>query len=297
MPPEIAFERRMDSTEVIDCLRQVTFRGLYDEKGQALRPYQNATFSMASVQPPIYPTSFPQIYHNLEPNPLFTSQPTIYKDQLDIIEEVDGFLQTLQKRIHSLGFEGIQYQWKDRGMFHVLPPVVEKQVYHLNKGTIDPKRMLQRFKGAHIKDARGNLHELSKRTLRDYYVDQESKVSYLDIFNHNLDLLNYGVQFDGPYTFYVICDGSHRLDYAIEMLNQPINVILVESEDLFPYYAFPVPFRPTMRLSSKDAEKMYPKLERDKIHLLNDMIKKVLHYNWKEGNLNVSSLRQQVKIH
>lgn len=95
----------------------------------------------------------------------------------------------------------------------------------------------------------------------------------------------------------MVCDGSHRLDYAMEILNQPINVILVESENLFPYYAFPMPFRPTTRLTSKEAEKLYPKLERDKVHLLNDFIKKILHYDWGGGQLHVSSLRQQSTIY
>ena len=226
MTAEISFLRRLGMEEITNSLRKLTFRGLYDENGIPLKPYSNATFSMSKVHPPIYPTSFPQIYHNLVPNPLFTSQPTIYKDQLDIIREVDDFLKGIDKRIYSLGFEGIQYEWKGRGTYHVLPPIVEKHTYPLSKGTFDLKKILAQFKGTYVKDANGNLHDISKRTLRDYYVDNESKVSYLDVFNHNAELLNYGMQFDGPFTFYVVCDGSHRIDYAIESLNQPINVLL-----------------------------------------------------------------------
>ncbi|HLC32414.1 MAG TPA: hypothetical protein VJJ82_01170, partial [Candidatus Nanoarchaeia archaeon] len=59
-------------------------------------------------------------------------------------------------------------------------------------------------------------------------------------------------------------------------------------------YALPMPFRPTTRLTSKDAEKMYPRLERDKIHLFNDFMKKVLHYDWR--GLYVSGLRSQTNI-
>lgn len=297
MPGPITFERTIGAAELTECFRKITFRGLYDETGQRIRPYANAKFSLAKVHPPVYPTSFPQIIQNLAPNPLFTAQPTIYKNQTDIMRQIDGFLQTMDRRIFDLGFEGIQYHWEGKGSFHVLPPIVEKHQYDLQDGAFDLKKMAKRFTGTYVKDAQGNLHELSKRTLRDFYVDPDSKISYLDVFNHSAELINYGLQFNGPFTFYIVCDGAHRLDYALEVLNQPINVILVENEELFPYYAFPVPFRPTTRLTSKEAEKMYPKLERDKVHLLNDFIKKILHYDWEVGQLHVSSLRQQATIH
>lgn len=297
MTSNITFLRRLDQEEVSQRLQNVVFRGVYGEDGSPLKPYSKAKFSLATVHPPLYPTSFPQIYNDLHPNPLFTSQPTIYNDQLAIIEKVDQFLQTIDKHVFSLEFEGIEYNWEGKGKFHVLPPIVEKHTYPLTRGSFDLKKMAQRFQGAFVRDAKGNMHELSKSVLRDFFVDAESKAPYLNVFNHNAELLNYGLQFTGPHTFYVICDGSHRLDYAIEKLNKPINVILVEGESLLPYYAFPVPFRPTTRLTSKDAERMYPRIERDKIHLLNDLIKKVLHYNWEEGDLSVSSLRQKTRIH
>lgn len=296
MTTDISFVRRLEKNEITDALRRITFRGLYDEKGNKLHPYKDARFSLATVNPPIYPTSFPQIMQDLIPNPLFTAQPTIYKNQTDIMKEVDEFLKTIGKRIYNLGFEGIEYDWANKGKFHVLPPIVEKQNYPLLNGSLDIKKISKRFTGTFVKDAKGNLHDLSKRFLQEYYVDNDSKVSYLDVFNSNIELINYGLQFNGPYSFYIICDGSHRMDYALEMLNQPINVILVDSPALFPYYALPVPFRPATRLTSKEAEKMYPRLERDKIHLFNDFIKKVLHYNWEDGNLYVGSLRQPAKI-
>lgn len=297
MAAPITFERRLDQAEITECLRKVEFRGIYGENGTHLRPYSNATFSLAKVLPPLYPTSFPQIMQNLTPHPLFTAQPTIYKDQTDIMVEVDGFLKTINKRINNLAFEGIQYNWEGRGKFHVMPPIVEKHTYYLDHGFFDVKKMIKRFSGTYVRDAKGRLHELSKRFLRDYYIDNDSKISYLDIFNNNIELINYGTPFNGPYTFYVICDGSHRMDYSLETLNEPVNVILVEGESLYPYYAFPMSFRPTTRLTSKSAERMYPKLERDKVHLFNDIIKKVLHYDWEVADLHVSSLRQKVSIH
>ena len=42
---------------------------------------------------------------------------------------------------------------------------------------------------------------------------------------------------------------------------------------------------------------MYHKLERDKIHLFNDFIKKILHYDWEAGGLKVSKLRSNVDIY
>jgi len=293
----IIFEKRLGREELTTLLRQIVFRGLYDKDGNQLHPYKNAKFSLVTVHPPKHPTSFPQLMHDLRPQPLFTAQPTIYKDQINMLSEVDNFLKTIGKRINTLKFEGIQYTWEGRGRFHVLPPIVEKHSYPLLKGFFDLKKLAQKFKGKYVKDAKGNLHEVSKQIIRNYYVDHESKIPYLELFNNNAELINYGLRFSGDTDFYVVCDGSHRMDYSLEYLDQPISVLLVESDDLLPYYAFPMPFRPTTRLSSKQAERMYPKLERDKIHLFNDFLKKVLHYDWAEAGLLVSKLRSRPKIY
>ncbi|HLC58797.1 MAG TPA: hypothetical protein VJI68_02960 [Candidatus Nanoarchaeia archaeon] len=297
MAENIIFEKRLDEVELISLLREISFRGLYDENGNPIKPYKNAKFSLVKVVPPEYPTSYPQIMRDFKSRPLFTAQPTIYKSQIDMLMHVDEFLKTQGKRIHNLGFEAFQYDWEGRGRYHVLPPIIEKHVYDLNKGYFDLKKIASRFEGCYVKDAIGQLHPLSKRFIRDYYLDEESKISYLDIFNHNASLINYGMRFSGESTFYIICDGSHRMDLALEILNEPISAILVESDDLLPYYAFPMPFRPTTRLTSKEAEAMFPKLERDKVHLLNDHLKKVLHYDWVVGGLYVSKLRSNAKIH
>lgn len=296
----IEFIKRIDETELISMLKNIEFRGLYDSEGNKIRPYKNAKFSLVKVWPPTHPTSFPQVMHNLRPHPLFTAQPTIYKTITNIMSEVDGFLKSIGKNIYDLGFEGIEYMWKERGMFHILPPVIEKHSYPLVKGIFDLKKLSETLKGAYVKDAKGNLHEISNGALRDYFIDQEDKINYLEVFNHNAELINYGMRFTGNNEFYIICDGSHRMDYALEILDQPITAILVEPEEgteLYPYYAFPLPFRPATRLTSKEAEQKYPKLERDKIHLLNDFIKKVLHYEWGKGGLSVSKLRGKAKIH
>ena len=186
-------------------------------------------------------------------------------------------------------------------MFHILPPIIEKHTFQLKDGYLDLMWLLKQFKGLAIKDAQGKLHTLSKRFLRNFYIDEVSKIDHLDIFNSNVPILNYGLGHDGAFTFYIVCDGAHRLDYVLEKIKQPMTVLLVEptkkNEYLFPYYAFPVPFRPSIRLSSKKSEKMYHKLERDKIHLLNDFIKKSLHYDWEAGGLKVSKLRSNVEIY
>jgi hypothetical protein len=297
MEEHIVFEKRLDEEEIASVMRKIEFRGLYDRKGNPVKPYKNAKFTLVKVHPPEHPTSFPKLMRHLQPHPLFTAQPTIYRDQTRMLAQVDKFLNTIQKRIYNMGFEGIQYEWKGRGRFHVLPPIVEKHSYPLVKGALDLKALAKVFKGTYVKDAKGNLHEISKRYLRNYYVDTESKIPYLDVFNHNTELINYGLRFNGPSDFYIICDGSHRIDFALEYLDKPISVILVEGTDLFPYYALPMPFRPTTRLTSKEAEKMYPTLERDKVHLFNDFLKKTLHYNWDAGGLYVSKLRQNIVIH
>jgi len=289
----ITFERFITKEEIIESFRKIIFRGLYDENGDNLKPYMNAKFSLVTIHPPERPTSSPQIMHDFRPQPLFTAQPTIYGNQIKMLSQVNEFLETIDKKIYNFRFEGVQYNWEGRGRFHVLPPIIEKHHYPLKKGSFDLKKMAAMFNGAYVKDAKGKLHPLSTGLIRKFFVDEESKIEYLNVFNHNAELINYGLRFNGDHEFYIICDGSHRIDYALEHLNKPINVILVESDHLFPYYAFPMPFRPSTRLTSKKAEKMYPRLERDKVHLLNDFIKKVLHYDWEAGGLHVSELRNK----
>ena len=78
-----------------------------------------------------------------------------------------------------------------------------------------------------MKDGKGKLHAINTGLLRNYFVDKETSMSYLDLFNHNTKLINYGLRFTGDSDFYIICDGSHRMDYALEYLDQPINAILL----------------------------------------------------------------------
>ena len=195
----------------------------------------------------------------------------------------------------------VEYNWEGRGDFHVLPPIVEKHTYDLDQGYLDLEKLSERFNGTYVKDARGNLHNLGSRELHSFFIDEVSKLNHLDTFNSNASIINYGLPYNGPHNFYITCDGSHRIDYALEHLNKPITVLVVEAAKrdapLIPYYAFPVPFRPTIRLSSKKAEKMFHHLERDKIHLLNDFIKKVLHYDWEAAGLLVGRLRSNVEIY
>lgn len=285
--------------ELEDMLRQVEFRGLYDKKGNPLRPYAQAKFTIATVYPQKHMGVSPKIsLGGGERRPLFTPQPTIYQDQVEIMRTVSSFLRKEKLKINRLK-QAIEYDWENRGTFHMLPPVVEKHTYDLKNGFFNLDRLSRRFKNTYVKDATGNLHHLADRYLDSFYIDDVSNIKHLDIFHSNAPLINYGLQYSGPHDFYIICDGSHRIDYAIETLNEPISVLLVEPQKdaLTPYYAFPAPFRPTIRLSSKRSEKMYPRLERDKIHLFNDFIKKVLHYDWTKGGLGVSSLRSKPDIY
>ena len=192
----------------------------------------------------------------------------------------------------------IEYNWEGRGIFHMIPPIIERHSYKLKNGFIDLDSIQKYFKGTYVKDHQGNLHTLNKRYLENFYIDEISSIPRLDIFHSNASLINYGLKYNRKENFNIICDGSHRVDYALEYLQEPISVILVESKksNLIPYYAFPMPFRPTIRLSSKKSEKMYPKLERDKVHLLNDFLKKTLHYDWTPAGLSMSKLRANWEI-
>lgn len=280
-------------------LRQTSFRGLYNAKGQYIRPYKHAKFSLVKVYPQKGIGLAPQIEIRGKRHLLFTPQPTIYENQSQITKVVDRFLHTHRLSINNLR-KAVEYTWEGRGDFHVLPPVIEKHTYELTDGYVHLKKMCKQFEGAYVKDARGNLHHLTNRFLNSFYIDDVSKIDHLDIFNSNAPIINYGLGQNGAFTFHIICDGAHRIDYALEKLKRPITALLVEpnaKKSLYPYYAFPVPTCPTIRLSSKKSEKIYHRLERDKIHLLNDFIKKTLHYDWEKGGLKVGKLRSNVEIY
>lgn len=296
----ISLTRAHTKASTEKMLRDITFRGIYDKKGRPVRPYEHAKFSITTVYPQSSPGGSPEIKIGKRREPLFTPQPTIYENQTKILEEVDDFLLAHDMRMSELR-GAVEYFWEGRGDYHILPPVVEKHTLHLKNGYVDLPKLLKRFSGLCVKDARGNLHCLSDRYLTSFYIDEVSKIEHLDIFNSNVPILNYGLGHDGDFTFYIVCDGSHRLDLILEKVKKPMNVLLVEHQEskkhLYPYYAFPVPFRPSLRLSSKLSEKMYHRLERDKIHLLNEFLKKTLHYNWETGGLHVSKLRTNVEIY
>lgn len=278
-------------------LRRVSFRMLYNEKKKILLPYERASFTLATVYPAQELGDSPLIEIKGKHFPLFTPQPTIYQNQIEIMGTVDQFLRKHRIAINDLP-GGVEYSWEGRGDFHILPPIIEKHTYDLRNGYLDLDKMVARFSGTYTTDARGNLHHLGDRFLTSFYIDEVSKLEYLDIFNSNTPLINYGHRHNGKKDFYIICDGSHRIDYVLEKLKKPITVIIVEQKSqktpLIPYYALPVSFTPTIRLSSKKAEKMHTKIERDKIHLLNDFIKKHLHYDWECAELKVSKLRSNL---
>lgn len=295
---ELSLINIINFKELVEALRSIEFRGLHNKDGNKLKPYYRAKFSLAKVYPPKAIGQSPQISNsNNELEYLFTPQPTIYQNQLQIMETVDEFLKKNNLSLTDLS-EAVEYEWHGRGTYHVMPPVIEKHTYDFNNGFIDLDKLASRFKNSLIKDAQGNLHDLSNRFLNDFHIDEVSKINHLDIFNSNMPIINYGLKHSGKHSFYIVCDGSHRIDYAVEKLGVPITVVVVEAEKeekpLIPYYALPVSFRPTLRLTSKESEKMYSRLERDKIHILNDFIKKTLHYNWEKGGLSVSKLRSNL---
>lgn len=294
----ITLIKQISLAKLYQSLQNIVFAGVYNVRGGAIHPYGAVKYSLAQILPPTSVGAPPQVVlPNKKSFNLFTSQPTIYQNQIEIMSEVDSFLKKNKLQINDLQC-AVKYHWPERGDFHVLPPIIEKHTYHLEQGYIDLADFTRRFQGCYIRDAIGKLHHLGERYLEGFYIDEVSKVDHLDIFHSHASIINYGLQHTGQFDFYVICDGSHRIDYAMEVLQKPITVIVVEPIEghFLPYYAFPVSFWPTMRLSSKQSEKMYMRLERDKIHLLHDLINKVLRYDWTAGNLMVSKLRSNKDI-
>lgn len=297
MAERIVLNRVMPFEELVAAMRNIEFRGLYREDGTRVRPYEKAKFSLATVKPSTGLCVSPTVETGSGSHPLFSPQPTIYQNQTQIIRTVDESMRQHNIRVHKLE-SAIHYTWEGRGDFHMLPPVIERHAYTLDRGFIDLHHLIHVFKHLYVKDAQERLHRITDRYLREYFIDEVSAVRDLDVFHSNAPLINYGQQWSGVHPFHIVCDGMHRIDYAVEALNEPVNVILVEPEEgsLIPYYAFPMPYHPTIRLSSKLSEKMYPRLERDKVHLFNDFLKKVLHYDWSPAGFNISKLRSNAEI-
>jgi len=290
---------KLSFDELCNRLRNIEYRGLYDELGHPLKPYKNAVFKVGVVHPPNSITAQPTLQVGAIEEPLFSPQPTIYKNQSEIIQTVDQFLSNNNMSLTSLT-EAVNYNWRGRGDFTILPPIVERHTQKLDNGYLDLSYLNGLLKDKYIKDAAGKLHDLGSRYLQNYHVDEVSKLDKVDIFHEQMPLINFGLRYTGFWHYSIICDGSHRIDHAIEYLKQPQLVIVADDFDsvpLTPYYALPMPFRPTMRLTSKRAEALYPRLERDKFHILNDLMNKTLHYDWTTAGLNVSSLRTKTEIY
>jgi len=295
---DIQLRTRINFNDLVDMMRNIEFRGLYDSTGSRVKPYTNSTFKIGVVHPPSTIAAQPTLQIDTFEEPLYSPQPTIYRNQSEVIQTVDKFLAGHGIKLNKL-YEAIEYSWKDRGDFTILPPIVERHAQGLVNGFIDLKDINRLLSGKFVKDATGKLHDLGNRYLNDFYIDEVSKLVNMDIFHSNVPLINYGLKYTGRWNYSIVCDGSHRVDHAIEYIREPLVVIVVEGGDaeLIPYYALPMPFRPTVRLTSKRAENMYPRLERDKFHLLNDFLRKTLHYDWTAGGLNVSSLRTKTDIY
>lgn len=294
-------------------MSHIEARGVFDVNGIPIRPYQNVKFSLVTVHPPSSDevAGSPTIEVADEQERLWTPQPTIYNDQLFIMNALDKFLRSLdidyvpdtERIAEALGIcslsGSVGFEWPDRGYFNVMPPVIERHSYMLDRGHIDLDYMRSCFDGCFVKDAKGRLHPMSAQDIEQFYIDHESAYPHMQIFNPTVDLLDYGRQHTGAWRFNIICDGSHRISFAIDELNQPIQAILVEPDEgkeLVPYYAVPRPFHPSTRLTSKRHEVMFNGLENDKIHLLHPLLAKVLHYNWELSKLKVSSLRSKDSI-
>ena len=89
---QITLKKVVPLNELKKMLRKVVFRGLYDENGKPLKPYQKVKFSLAKVNPPKYICASPKIAINGQTRTLFSPQPTIYQNQLEIVRTVDIFL-------------------------------------------------------------------------------------------------------------------------------------------------------------------------------------------------------------
>lgn len=275
-------------------LRQVRYRGIFQADGSPVLPYAGAKFHLATVTPAAGEAMPPQLHlpGQHASHPLYTAQPTVYDNQLRTMATVEEMLVQHGKTVGSLRMEAVHYESVGRGEFHISPPIIERHVLRLRNGFIDLEHLAQRFAGYALRDERGQLHQLGQRYLHSYGIDEVSSIPHYDIFHPNLEIINYGSGMTGDWEFYVVCDGSHRLAYNLEELQRKTTAIVVEpAVPLLPYYALPRPFYPMMRLSSKQAERKYQRLDIDKLHLLSDFLRKYLHYNWDDTGLHISKLR------
>ena len=180
MKHKLTLKKTVALNDLQEVLRKVKFRGLYDKNGGALYPYKNAKISIATLYPQEKMGGSPVVKVNGKKEPLFSPQPTIYENQLDVIKTLHKFLEKEGLAINGLE-EAVEYEWEGRGDFHVLPPIIETHTYDLKKGFFDLEKLTNRFKNRFVKDAAGNLHDLSKRYLNSFFVDEVSKINHLDM--------------------------------------------------------------------------------------------------------------------
>ena len=102
----------------------------------------------------------------------------------------------------------------------MLPPIVEKHIYAMKGGFIDLDTLAKSFQDFFVKDAQDNLHQISERYLKNFFIDEVSFIKHLDVFHSNAPIINYGLHLNGKHDFYIVCDGMHRIDYAIEYLHR-----------------------------------------------------------------------------
>ena len=122
--------------DLTTIIKKIEFRGLYNEKGEKIKPYKKAQFSIVKVYPSSELGGSPTIKTCDGKKPLFSPQPTIYLNQTDIVKTVDDFLIKNKMRVNELK-KAIEYEWEGRGVFHMLPPIIEKHVYTMDEGFID----------------------------------------------------------------------------------------------------------------------------------------------------------------
>ena len=188
---------------------------------------------------------------------IFTPQPSVYQTHLDKIERLNGLFLNEGVNIFDLtgGYDFIGFDEEGEKEWTIIPPVVERFFVPIKDAYLDYSRFLGN-------DLKQRLNEEGV-TLTNLYVD------------------NYKIDFDG----WNICDGSHRIHFAI--LNA-INQCLLSIDDIkegWPYYAVPQPYSKI----HVEPERIEDKL--DKIHILPEPCHKWLYRLFPSGGILSGTIR------
>ncbi len=241
--------------EKVDILKEVSFEELCErlKKVQLMGfadicVYEDANFEVRSCNPTYIS------------NRIFTPQPSIYQTELDKIGKVNELFLKKGIDIFDLngGYDFVSLGEREEKRWTIIPPIIERLPIPIKYyGWFDY--------GEAISDSLRNKLKEENLRLRD-----------LDII---LEYMLVTPWFD------IICDGSHRIHFAV-LDGRKQNLLFIDNiREGWPYYAIPQPYSKVHVEPFRDEEKL------DKQHVVEEPAHKHLYRLFPSGGIFSGDVR------